>query len=293
MLLLAITAIFTFQGVLSSDVCSVPEKTSPRSHNYTSVLSLTRKTQIAFNDLPGFTRSVYYRDHALITPESRVWAGQPGWTNTVTSHLISPASGANFAMYLADLKTESAAGAPAPGAERFILVVEGEVTVTTSDGRSVDLRHNDYAYFPPHDSGKITSATGSGLLIYERMYNLKGKPEFFNGHVEGSPLLPTPGEVFELRKLIPQTADYDFNIHVMDFKPGEHLFVKEVHYNQHGLMMLEGQGIYRLGDNWYPVQSGDVVWMAPFVPQWYAALGTTPTRYIIYKDTTVDPLMSR
>ena len=31
-------------------------------------------------DLPGFTRSVYERDHALIAPESRVWAGFPGWS---------------------------------------------------------------------------------------------------------------------------------------------------------------------------------------------------------------------
>lgn len=30
-------------------------------------------------DLPGFTRSVYAADHALITPESRVFAGMPGW----------------------------------------------------------------------------------------------------------------------------------------------------------------------------------------------------------------------
>ena len=67
--------------------------------------------------------------------------------------------------------------------------------------------------------------------------------------------------------------------------------LQEVHYNQHGLMMLEGQGIYRLANNWYPVQSGDAIWMAPFVPQWYAALGAKPTRYIIYKDTVVDPLL--
>lgn len=29
-----------------------------------------------------------------------------------------------------------------------------------------------------------------------------------------------------LRKLLPASADYDFNIHVMDFKPGEFLNVK-------------------------------------------------------------------
>ncbi|KAH8521371.1 hypothetical protein H0E87_002422, partial [Populus deltoides] len=54
---------------------------------------------------------------------------------------------------------------------------------------------------------------------------------------------------------------------IMDFQPGEFLNVKEVHYNQHGLLLLERQGIYRLGDSWYPVQSGDAIWMALFVPQ--------------------------
>ena len=54
---------------------------------------------------------------------------------------------------------------------------------------------------------------------------------------------------------------------------------QEVHYNQHGLLMLQGQGIYRLGDKWYPVQAGDAIWMPPFVPQWYGALGPAPTRY--------------
>lgn len=49
---------------------------------------------------------------------------------------------------------------------------------------------------------------------------------FFHGHAEESPLLPAAGEVFELRKLLPQTAEYDFNVHVMDFKPGEYLYVK-------------------------------------------------------------------
>jgi hypothetical protein len=55
-----------------------------------------------------------------------------------------------------------------------------------------------------------------------------GKPEFQFGNVSSSPLLPVPGEVFGLRKLIPMTSDYDFNIHIMDFKPGEHLNVKVI-----------------------------------------------------------------
>lgn len=48
-----------------------------------------------------------------------------------------------------------------------------------------------------------------------------------------------------LRKLMPATDEYDFNIHVMDFKPGQYLYIKEIHYNQHGLLLLQGQGIYR------------------------------------------------
>ncbi len=66
------------------------------------------------------------------------------------------------------------------------------------------------------------------MVIYERLYALGagGKPILSHGNVEASPLLPCAGEVFDLRKLLPQTADYDFNVHVMDFKPGEFLYVK-------------------------------------------------------------------
>jgi len=41
------------------------------------MLSVTALTHAV--DLPGFTRSGYYTDHALITPESRVYAGLFGW----------------------------------------------------------------------------------------------------------------------------------------------------------------------------------------------------------------------
>ena len=75
----------------------------------------------------------------------------------------------------------------------------------------------------------------------------QGSPRFQHGHTQAQALQSVEGEVFALRKLLPHTADYDFNVHVMDFLPGQHLSVKEVHYNQHGLFLLQGKGIYRCG----------------------------------------------
>lgn len=51
-------------------------------------------------------------------------------------------------------------------------------------------------------------------------------PYFVHGITDEQPIVPAPGEVFILRKLLPQTTQFNFNIHIMDFKPGEHLFVK-------------------------------------------------------------------
>ena len=157
-----------------------------------------------------------------------------------------------------------------------------------------------YAYFPADHVHKLFSEKGAKAIVYERKYvEPKGavkdavgdkRPTVIVGTTDTLPNIETPGEIFGLKKLLPQTLEYDVNFHVMDFNPGESLYVKEIHYNQHGLMLLEGQGIYRLNDNWYPVQAGDVIWMAPYVTQWYAALGKERSRYIIYKDTNRDPL---
>ena len=76
----------------------------------------------------------------------------------------------------------------------------------------------------------------------------------------------------------------------MTYQPGASLSQVEVHVIEHGLLMLEGGGIYRLGDAWYPVTAGDFIWMAPFCPQWFGALGRQPAKYLIYKDWNRHPL---
>jgi (S)-ureidoglycine aminohydrolase len=70
-------------------------------------------------DLPGFTRSVYKKDHALITPESHVFSPLPDWTNTLGAYLVSPALGAHFTMYLANMQDGSKSALPPKHVERF------------------------------------------------------------------------------------------------------------------------------------------------------------------------------
>eukprot|EP00955_Chlamydomonas_euryale_P075660 362399-Chlamydomonas_euryale.AAC.5 len=71
------------------------------------------------------------------------------------------------------------------------------------------------SHFPCTPPRSVSSEDGAGLVVYERQYALSGSPTFRHGYVEDSPLLPAPPEVFRLRKLLPATEEYDFNMHVM------------------------------------------------------------------------------
>lgn len=88
----------------------------------------------------------------------------------------------------------------------------------------------------------------------------------------------------EVRGLLPSDIGFDMAVNTMTFRPGATLPMVEIHVMEHGLLMLAGAGIYRLGDHWYPVSAGDFIWMAPYLPQWFGALGKTPAKYLIYKD---------
>jgi (S)-ureidoglycine aminohydrolase len=97
-------------------------------------------------------------------------------------------------------------------------------------------------------------------------------------------------EDLQVRNLLPADASYDFAVNTMTYQPGASLAMTEIHVMEHGLLMLEGGGIYKLGDRWYPVAAGDFIWMAPFCPQWFCAVGKRPAKYLIYKDNNRHPI---
>ena len=106
----------------------------------------------------------------------------------------------------------------------------------------------------------------------------------------------TPSEMIpdlQVKCLLPDEMSFDFAVNTMAYQPGAALSMVEMHVMEHGLLMLEGGGIYRLGDSWYPVTAGDFIWMGPWCPQWFGALGKVPAKYLIYKDWNRHPLADR
>jgi (S)-ureidoglycine aminohydrolase len=102
------------------------------------------------------------------------------------------------------------------------------------------------------------------------------------GQVTGQPFLGD--EDARLQTLLPIHPSFDMAVNIFTYVPGACLPFVETHIMEHGLLMPEGKGIYRLEDRWYPVAAGDCIWMAPYCPQWFTAVGKSRTRYLYYKD---------
>lgn len=235
-----------------------------------------------------------------------------GWVGPASAAaVVTPAMGAHFAMYVVDAKPGARLAKPTAfegaleGLERIFFVLTGEVTVSLGgelerlQERSGKFGPGAYLYVAPGEAEVdelAASDTGAVLVQIDRVYSGgEGRRRLVKsvlGFLDNVPVEILDGEQFRLQRLLNASDPaYDFNIHVMTFSPGEYLAIKERHYNQHGLLMLEGQGMYMLGSEYMPVQAGDVVWMAPFVAQWFAALGKGESTYFLYKDTNLDPLL--
>jgi (S)-ureidoglycine aminohydrolase len=187
------------------------------------------------------------------------------------------------------------AGPAWTGVERVLYVLEGEVALTIGREEHL-LKAGGFAYVPPQTPMELRASTPARLNFFEKPYEpLSGGaarlPAPVVGQeqrVEGAPFMGDPDAV--LQTLLPVDSVFDLAVNVFSYQPGATLPMVEVHVMEHGLLMLEGQGVYRLGACWYPVQQGDVIWMASYCPQWFVAMGKRPARYLYYKDVNRDPL---
>jgi len=247
----------------------------------------------------GLTRSRHRPDHALITPDTFVRTRLMEWGDAGIVLHISPVigTGARFVQFTAELKAGSRVQPPPAGTQRFVFVLEGRVSVTVN-GETRELGEYDYVYLPAETPHTLDSAAPARLSVFEKPFQEAGTvvsdtglPGVCWGNERQQAGTPFEGDDHLIaRRLLPDELAFDFMVSTMSFAPGASLPYTEVHYMEHGLLMLEGEGLYKLGEEYYQVAQGDVIWMGAHCPQWYAALGREWSKYLLYKDMNRHPL---
>jgi (S)-ureidoglycine aminohydrolase len=255
----------------------------------------------------GQTRSSVQADHALLTPDTFVRAPMPGMTLATAIVHTGPATRANFTQYTAELESGGTLGPTET--QRFVYVMEGRAQFASSGDKYV-LAKGGYAYFPPPgppgSAAVLSALEASSLAVIEKEYQpldrastaaqkaptarLRMPAMLIAKEASVAPQPFMGDDALQVRPLLPDDAAFDFAVNTMTYQPGAILPMVESHIMEHGLLMLEGQGIYRLGDRWYPVAAGDFIWMAPYCLQWFGALGKVPAKYLIYKPWNRHPL---
>jgi len=245
-------------------------------------------------ELFGSTRNIINGHYALLTPDGQVPSHLPGWEKSVCYVLISPALGARFSQLLITLEREGQCAGNTGANQYFVYVLEGAASVLLA-AKKHRLEPGSYAYLPSGQDVQIASgAAASRLLVFQKEYEpLPGvpKPAGFTGHerdVKGQPF--GGNEHLRLQALLPGHPSFDLAVNLLTCQPGAGLPGVEAPVMERGLLILRGQGICRLRTDWYPVQAGDVIWTAPYCPQWFVAMGKTPASWICYQDVNRDPM---
>jgi (S)-ureidoglycine aminohydrolase len=243
----------------------------------------------------GFTRTIIKRNYALITPDGFVPSVLPGWRNAVVVIHIAPVMGGpRFAQLTITLDKTSSGEGNSGALEHFYYVQTGDCTAQVN-GKKHELVAGSYVFLPPKTKFKFSGASkGTKLIVFLKKFEpLAGEktPVVIVGHanaIAGKPFLGH--EDARLQVLLPDHPSFDMAVNIFTYDPGATLPFVETHIMEHGLLMLSGQGIYRLGADRHRVAAGDIIWMGSYCPQWFIAQGKTKSSYIYYKDVNRAPL---
>jgi (S)-ureidoglycine aminohydrolase len=214
----------------------------------------------------------------------------PSWPNAQVKVLASPALGARFVQYLIELPSDSVGTfEPDETVETFVYVLSGIGRVLEGGSGNRQIREGGYGLFAPGESvGFAARGTPLRLLVLRKRYEAAGSVQryaTFFGHesdVKKEVWADNPNSL--LQALIPDELQYDMAMNIFTFSPGYGLPIIETHVMEHGLLFLEGKGLYYLDGEWMEVEKDDFIWMGPYCPQSFYATGPTPAKYIYYKN---------
>lgn len=243
--------------------------------------------------IAGHNRTMVTPHHAVMPPEGILESRLPGFEKTKIRFQTSPAMGANFAQAL--LEIDDGGGTPVPmqdGLEHFLFVLDGQAEII-ADGQSRQCDAGGFAYVAAGRPYAIRALGGPAKAIWiKRPYvpatGIVPRASFF-GHRHDVPKVNKHTRGRSWQTLLGE-ADMamDMEVNILSFEPGTYFPFVETHIMQHGLYMLEGQGLYLLGREWHECWAGDFIWMGAYVPQQFYATGWSETAYLLYKDVNRD-----
>lgn len=253
-----------------------------------------RNQNTGYTSQPLSTRAIIKKGNfALIPQDGLVKNVLPGFTGCDVTILASPKLGATFVDYLVDME---AGGGNQQGfgggrVEVFFYLLEGKATATV-DGKDYALEAGSYLYCPAGQPLKWTAEQPSKAFLYKRNY--KALPDVTPAVVYQN-IKDVPGVPYEdmddvlVYDLLPKDIAYDMNFHILSFKPGACHGYVETHVQEHGAYMLSGEGMYRLDEQWVPVQKGDYIFMGAYSPQAAYGIGRGEVfSYLYSKDCNRD-----
>ncbi|SEG71949.1 (S)-ureidoglycine aminohydrolase [Bosea lathyri] len=244
----------------------------------------------------GHNRGVVRPNYAFMPPEGVLVSRLPHFERTIARILAAPVLGARFAQYV--LEIEPSGGTRAPfredGIQHFYYVLSGQALFTVDGGAPQAFTPGSFAYVPP---GMAFSLRNDGpeparVLALRKRYEPAGLPvpEAIVSHRDAVPVTNHTG--FEGRGfqfLLPYgDMRFDFEMNLMWFKTGACFPDVETHVMEHGLYMLEGQGLYFLGTEWHEIWERDFIWMGGYCPQQFYPTGFADACYLLYKNVNRD-----
>lgn len=76
-----------------------------------------------------------------------------------------------------------------------------------------------------------------------------------------------------------------------DPNPGGCHPIVETHVQEHGMYILQGEGMYLMDDVWMGIKKDDFIWFGAYAAQCAYGVGTEPFTYIYSKDCNRDVVL--
>jgi (S)-ureidoglycine aminohydrolase len=255
----------------------------------------TQKLIVSEADVTSRCRCINKPGSYMIFPRAnRVEHHLPGFNEGVLAQVLStPQHGAKFVEH--ELLVEPNGGTSAPrdeNLEQFLYVLEGEVEISLSGGKTQKMVSGSFGWLPPHQAYSFVNKGDalSRIAWIRRKYETVpciAVPDAILAHESDVTAYPT--DTYMEKHLTPyEQMGFDMGINLQVFDPGTYFSFVEAHVMEHGLYMVAGRGLYWLNHDLIEVQKDDFIYMAPFCPQFFYATGWEKSAYMLYKDVNRD-----